>query len=679
MKRYQELIQKLNRYNEAYYTLDESLVTDEEYDRLYDELVAIEQKNPAIISPESPTQRIGGDVLQVFRKKEHTVPLQSLDKEHTIEGMNLFFDKVQQATGGLSSFTVEPKYDGIAIVLRYEDGFFAEGRTRGKDGLTGEVVTEQLKTIKSIPRTVPHRGTFEAKGEVVMPKASFHALNASLLEQYEKAREKLVDPSPSDLEKLRKKYILSNPRNGAAGAIRNLDPAITAKRKLDCIVYDLLYSESLDFTSQTEMHTFLRNNHFHSNPSAIVVHTKEELQKALASIHASRSTFEWDIDGAVVKLNETKPREVLGNTVKFPKWAMAYKFEATEKTTTLLDVTLGVGRTGKITPVAVLKPVSFEGTEVSRATLNHFQDIERKGLTIGTDVFIRRSGDVIPEILRAVPGKKGKPIQTPSHCPACGSLLIRKTLQKRGTNIHGAHLYCPNEDGCPAQSIRSIVHFASKEGMDITGLSEKTIDRLFQSNLISSIPDLYRLTMDDLLSVEGFKKQKADNLLSAIRSSKHVSLHVFLYSLGIPHIGKKRATLLAEALGSVEAFKNAHVNDFLPVQDVNDTVAESLYEYFQSPHNINLIDTLLSLGVTPVHKAAQNGGKFYGKTFVLTGTMKQKRTTIKAYIEEHGGRVSGNVSSNTSVLVAGENAGSKLIKARSLRIPVWSEEDLWKS
>lgn len=646
MDRYRQLIDEISKLNYHYYTLDEPLVSDKEYDNLYDELVQLEASHPEWKSPESPTNRVGGDVLSKFAKKEHTVPLYSLEKSQTYDGIRKFINDVKKEFPE-ATFVLEQKMDGLAIVLRYENGYLVEARTRGT-GKIGEIITDQVKTIRSIPLRVTYQEVMEPRGEVFMPISGFKEYNAALKE----------DEVP-----------LKNPRNGAGGALRNLDPKVTAMRPLDAFLYDIPYIEGTTFETQEEMMETLKENRIKVNPYFYVTDSADEIIKKLEEMKEIRPTLNWDIDGMVIKVNELHIREELGYTSKFPKWAIAYKFEAIEETTKLNVVSWEVGRTGKLTPLAHLEPVDIEGTTVTKATLNNYDDILRKGVKTGAEVFIRRSNDVIPEIMGIVEGSVGDEIEKPTNCPECGSLLIEV----------GAHLFCPNSEECSAQSIGKFIHFASREAMNIDTFSIKTAEQLFNAGLIrDSFVDLYRLNKADLLMLDRFGEKKADKLLDAIETSKTRPLQAFLFALGIKHSGKGTAERILRYYNNIEDVMNASVDDFLKIEDIGQVVAESLYDYFHNEKNSKMIEDLKELGVTMQHEVAETSSNtFGGMTFVLTGKVSRPRREIEEFIKQNGGKTSNSVSKNTNYLVAGEAAGSKLAKAHKLNVPVISEDELF--
>ena len=666
--RYQELVTLLNQYNHEYYTLDNPSVTDEVYDKLYDELIHIEQSGTVAITPNSPSLRVGGDVLDKFEKAPHTIPLTSLDKAQTYEKLEKFLEDMNKLFPFSLTFSLEYKFDGSSFVLRYEKGQLIHARSRG-NGKIGELITEQVKTIKSIPLSIPYQGTIEVQGEVYCPLDKFQAFNEKQLTLFLQDIAKLpYEPSEKELEKMREKYILKNPRNGASGAIRNLNPKITATRPLDAFLYNVPHIEGHTFETQKEMMQFLHEQGFKVNPYFEVFSTMEELIPLIEKVKTIRKELNWDIDGMVIKVNECSLREEIGVTQKYPKWAIAYKFEAAEKQTPLLHVPIETGRTGKITPVAEFEPIEFDGVTVTRATLNNFDDIKRKGVKLGSTIIVRRSNDVIPEVMGIVEGTGEGDIPLPTHCPSCDSPLEKD----------GVHLFCRNHTDCPAQSIGRFTHFASRDAMNIDTCSEKTVEQLYEAGLIKTFSDLYKLKAEDLVGLERFGKRKAEKLIDAIHVSKTRPLSAVLYALGIRQVGLGTVERLLNRFASLDELIHASLDTLTSVDDVGDIVAKSIYDYFREPKHVALLEELVSLGFTLHHEAKeQASNRFEGKTFVITGTLSRPRKEIEGYIKENGGKTSGSVSKKTNYLVAGADAGSKLAKAESLSVAVVSEEELY--
>ena len=635
-ERMKELVKLLNKYAYQYYVLDEPTVADVQYDALYNELSALE-KETGIVLPDSPTRKIGGDPIKEFAPHRHIKKLYSLDKCNSYDELREWSEKIKKVAPD-AVYTLEYKLDGLTLCLTYENGYFKGAATRG-NGEVGEDVTAQVSTIKSIPLSVPYKGVFEAQGEGIM--------RLSALKKY---NETAVEP-------------LKNARNGVAGAIRNLDPKVTASRNLDIIFYNVNYIESENIASQRENIDFLKRNSFKTD-MLFVTSDIEEIIKKIDSV--DRKSLDFLIDGMVIKVDDLALRERLGYTDKFPRWAIAYKFEAEETTTILEDVQWNVGRTGKLTPLAILEPVELCGATIRRATLNNYDDIQRKKVKIGSRVFIRRSNDVIPEILGVSEDNGGKEIPVPTVCPACGSDLVRD----------GAHIYCPNEGDCPPQIIGRLTHFAEKDCMDIRGVSEKSIEGLHEKLGVRFPTDLYSLTRDDLARLDGFKDKKIDNFLASVEKSKSVPLDRFINALGIENIGKKSARDLAERFGSISELMKADEATLVEVDEIGDIVAESITSYF-GKHGW-LIEKFKEIGIDPKFNVVKpTGGVLTGKKLVLTGTLPTlTRTEATELIEKAGGTTSSSVSKSTDYVLAGENAGSKLDKARSLGVKIITENEL---
>ena len=635
-ERMKELVKLLNKYAYQYYVLDEPTVADVQYDALYNELSALE-KETGIVLPDSPTRKIGGDPIKEFAPHKHIKKLYSLDKCNSYDELREWSEKIKKVAPD-AVYTLEYKLDGLTLCLTYENGYFKGAATRG-NGEVGEDVTAQVSTIKSIPLSVPYKGVFEAQGEGIM--------RLSALKKY---NETAVEP-------------LKNARNGVAGAIRNLDPKVTASRNLDIIFYNVNYIKGENIASQRENIDFLKRNSFKTD-MLFVTSDIEEIIKKIDSV--DRKSLDFLIDGMVIKVDDLALRERLGYTDKFPRWAIAYKFEAEETTTILEDVQWNVGRTGKLTPLAILEPVELCGATIRRATLNNYDDIQRKKVKIGSRVFIRRSNDVIPEILGVSEDNGGKEIPVPTVCPACGSDLVRD----------GAHIYCPNEGDCPPQIIGRLTHFAEKDCMDIRGVSEKSIEGLHEKLGVRFPTDLYSLTRDDLARLDGFKDKKIDNFLASVEKSKSVPLDRFINALGIENIGKKSARDLAERFGSISELMKADEATLVEVDEIGDIVAESITSYF-GKHGW-LIEKFKEIGIDPKFNVVKpTGGVLTGKKLVLTGTLPTlTRTEATELIEKAGGTTSSSVSKNTDYVLAGENAGSKLDKARSLGVKIITENEL---
>lgn len=650
----EELVEELNKYAYEYYVLGNSSVTDKDYDKKYYELVDLE-KETGYKLPYSPTQRVGDVILPEFKKYTHKARLWSLDKAQTLEEIrewhnrNVKFLEEYNRTSDEElpplKYILTKKFDGLTINLSYdENGVLVTGATRGT-GAIGEDVTAQVKTIKSIPLKIDCHDFLEIHGEAIMTTEAFEKYNSEA-------------ETP-----------LKNLRNGAAGALRNLNVAETAKRNLSAFFYDVGYKEGAPFKTYMEMLNFIKTKGFPMDDYIRECKTLDEIQKEIDYIRDIRFDLNYDIDGLVIAIDDIRTRELLGYTVKFPKWAIAYKFEAQEATTKLLDVEWNVGRSGRVSPTAILDPVELAGVTVKRATLNNMDDIARKGVRLGAEVFVRRSNDVIPEIMGVVPEslEGTKEIEEPKVCPACGAHLVHE----------GVHIYCENTLGCKPQMVKTIVHFAGREAMNIAGFSEKTAEQLFEKLDIRDISDLYKLEYEKLLDLDKFGPKKAQNLLDAIEKSKDCTLEAFLYSLGIPNVGVKTAKDLVKRFESLENLEKATFEELVSVQDVGEIVARSIIEFFKEERTLKVINELLSLGVNPHYKKKEVlESPFMGKTVVVTGTLENySRTSIKEKLESLGAKVSGSVSKKTDFVIAGEAAGSKYDKAKSLGVTILNEEE----
>ncbi|WP_339322500.1 NAD-dependent DNA ligase LigA [Paenibacillus sp. FSL W8-0194] len=659
MSTMEQLVAELNKLNYHYYTLDKPLISDKEYDALYDRLVALE-KESGVVLPDSPTQRVGGELLKGFVQHRHLAPLWSLDKAQNADQLQSWNARVAKLVADYNSknpdnplpqpsYAIELKFDGLTLNLTYKDGRLVQAATRG-NGVVGEGILAQVKTIKSVPLTIPYKeGTIEVQGEGIM--------NLSVLEKYNQTA---AEP-------------LKNARNAAAGALRNLNPKVTAERKLSAFFYNVGYSDNIRFESHKEMMDFLRDNHFKVNPYIFYFENFDDVTKQLEDIQERRAGLDYLIDGAVVKIVDMRTREALGYTDKFPRWAVAYKFEAEETTTVLESVSWEVGRTGKITPVARVEPVELAGVTVQNCTLNNIGDIERKNLkhALGTRVFIRRSNDVIPEILGKVTEESdGEEIVYPEHCPACGFPLEQR----------GAHLFCNNRLDCKPQIIGRITHFASRDAMDIETFSVMTAEQLYNELNVREPADLYTLTFEDLIKLDRFGEKKANNLLAALEKSKDRDLASFLFALGIPNTGKSTTKMLADHFRDLHAIMNATVEELIALPDVGGIVAESIVSFFADPFMKSGIERMLALGVKAkapeAPQVVSTDSFFSGKTVVLTGTLHQlTRDEAAKRLEALGAKVTGSVSSKTDLVIAGEKAGSKLTKAQQLGIQVIEDED----
>lgn len=631
-----QMVDQLNRWAHEYYVLDAPSVPDTVYDALYDRLVLLE-KQTGVTLPDSPTHRVGGQPLKSFSQHRHLKRLYSLDKVQSFGQLREWLQKVNAAVGEVL-FTVELKYDGLTINVTYDDGNFVGAATRG-NGVVGEDVTQQVKTIRTVPLSIPFKGKCELQGEGIM--------KLSELDRYNHKH-------PSDR--------LKNARNAAAGAIRNLDPKVTAERNLDVVFYSSGYEEGLDVASQRELVEFLRHNGMVTNHVFRTAKTFEEIKAVIEEIGAMRSSLDFLIDGVVIKVDDFAIREQLGFTDKFPKWAVAYKFDAEQVTTRLVDVEWQVGRTGKLTPIGNLEAVELCGATIRRATLNNYGDILRKKLKRDALVFVRRSNDVIPEILGAAE-EGGEEIPMPERCPACGGELQQA----------GANLYCVNAENCPPQIAARISHYCSRPACDIEGISDKTVYQLMKLG-VTSVADLYDLTKEQLLRLEGFKEKKAQNILDALEKSKSVGLAQFIYALGLDNVGVVTARDLAAKFGSVEALRQATQQQLTEIDGVGEVVAEGIVQYFSEKQNLDIIAKLRDAGIDPqLQKAAT--GVFSGKKVVLTGKLlNYTREEASKIIQNLGGEVSSSVSKTVNLVLAGEDAGSKLDKARSLGIEIIDEE-----
>lgn len=638
----EEMVETLNRWAYEYYVLDAPSVSDQHYDALYDRLTALEKKEGRVL-PDSPTRRIGGEPLKNFEKYNHLEKSYSLDKVQSFNELEAWVTKIKTAYPG-AVFTVEYKYDGLNLSITYENGLLIRAVTRG-NGVTGEVVTRQVETINSVPLSIEYKELIEVRGEGYMKRSSLAAYN-----------EKHADEP------------LKNTRNGVAGAIRNLDPTVTAGRKLDMVFYSLGYN-TLKLRSQTELNEFLKENRFATNGVFRRCETYEEIRAVIEEIGRTRDSLDFDIDGVVIKTDDFALREELGYTEKFPRWAVAFKFEAEEVVTKLLKVTWMPGRTGKVTPIGHLKPVELCGATISRATLNNIGDIRKKSLKTNSDVYVRRSNDVIPEVLGlAEEGEESEEIKAPEVCPVCGTPLIER----------GALLYCPNRNGCSEQIVARLELYCSKDGADIEGLSEKTLKLFYEKLGVISPDGLYALKTSQLMELEGFKEKKAAKITNSIEKSKEMSLPAFLYALGIENVGTKTAADLAERYGSLEKIMQASVEELTAIEDIGEVVAGSIKDYFSDAENVKMIGRLLAAGVKPIYSEKKEG-IFSGMKFVLTGELEGLvRSEAKKLIEEEGGEVMSSVTKNTDIVVAGENAGAKLEKALKLNVEIWDKARLIK-
>jgi DNA ligase (NAD+) len=638
MNRQRQLVDILNKWAYEYYVLDAPTVSDKEYDALYDELRKLEEQSGEVY-PDSPTRRVGGEPIKAFEKHTHIARLFSLDKSVTEDEVRAFITRVEKAGGENAEYTVEYKFDGLTVCLTYDKGEFVRATTRG-NGVVGEDVTAQVLTIRSFPMKISYQGTLEVRGEAV--------IRLSVLEKYNQTA---AEP-------------LKNARNAAAGAIRNLDPKITQARKPDIYFYDVNYQSEGELLSQTQAHDFLVKEGFKVFPYFCVCKSGEEVLAALAHIEKERREIDVLTDGAVIKVNDSALREEMGSTDKFPRWAMAYKFEAEEVTTLLKDVIWQVGRTGKLTPLALLEPVELGGATVSRATLNNYGDIVRKDVKIGSRVLVRRSNEVIPEILgKTEHYEHSREVDKPTLCPACQTPL----------NEVGAHLFCPNKN-CVPRIVAKLDHYAGKNAMNIDGFSESTAQTLVEKGLIKTFADLYRLTAEQLATLEGFKDKKISNLLTEIQKSKTPTLDAFFFAIGIDGVGRVAAKDLAARFKSVENLQNATVEELVAMDNVGEITANAIKEYFADEDNLSQLADLAAVGVTPTWNDVKIEGVFSGQSVVLTGSLTSfKRSEAQKLIEANGGVCQSSVTAKTTLVIAGEEAGSKLEKAKKLQIQIIDE------
>lgn len=641
MDKMRALVDKLNKYAYEYYVLDAPTVPDAEYDRLYDELKELEAETGERL-PDSPTRRVGGEPVKAFARHEHIARLYSLDKAVTEDEMNAFFTRVAKA--GEATYVVEYKFDGLTICLTYEDGRFVRAATRG-NGTVGEDVTAQALTIKSFPLAISYKGTLEVRGETV--------IRLSVLDEYNKTA---AEP-------------LKNARNAAAGAVRNLDPAVTAARRPEILFYDVNYMSEEVVHSQEEAIEFLKKEGFQTFGHTRLCKTGEEVLDAIAEIDIERKKLDVLTDGAVVKVNEFSVRDAMGYTDKFPRWAIAFKFEAEEAVTTVEDVIWQVGRTGKLTPLAHVAPVELAGATVRRATLNNLGDIRRKDIRKGSKVLIRRSNEVIPEILRAVEHTgESVDIEKPEVCPYCGEKLTEE----------GANIFCTNKN-CRPRVVAQLANFASKGAMDIDGFSEMTAALFYDELGVRAFSDLYALDKQKLSGLEGFGEKKIRNLLRAVEGSKNVPLDRFIFALGIGGVGKVASKDLARRFKSMGALQAATEQELIAMENIGEKTAADIVGYFADEGNRAEIEKLFAAGVKPFVKEGQAVGVFTGENVVLTGTLQKfRRSEAQKLIEEAGGACQSAVTQKTTLVVAGESAGSKLDKAKSLGIRVIGEEEFIK-
>ncbi len=647
----EKLREELNRHNHNYYVLDNPTISDFEYDAMMQKLIKLEEENPELKDPSSPSVRVGGAVLDKFEQVSHQVQMQSLSDVFSREELFEFDERVKNGLEGREyEYVVEMKIDGLSVSLEYENGEFKRGSTRG-DGNIGENITENLKTVKSIPLRLENAPEFlEVRGEVYMPKSSFERLN----EEREMEGESLF----------------ANPRNAAAGSLRQLDSAVTAKRNLDIFIFNIQQINGKELKGHRESLDYLEDLGFKVSPVRNVVNSIEAAYEEIEKIGESRGNLPFDIDGAVIKIDSFAQRELLGETTKVPKWATAYKFPAETKETVVEDIVVQIGRTGVITPNAVFTPVRVAGSTVSRATLHNADYIKEKDIRIGDTVRIRKAGDIIPEVVEVVLEKRPentKAYEMPLVCPACGEKLVREDGE--------AAIRCISSE-CPAQAVRRVIHFASRDAMDIDGLGSEIVDQLIDCGLISDVADLFTLKFEDVVKLERFADKSAQNLINAIENVKKNNLDKLIFGLGIRHIGVKAAKNLAKHFKNMDNIINAETEEIAEIEDFGMIMAKSVSNYFKEDSNLEMIERLKTSGLNMEYESDAKSAIFEGKTFVLTGTLPTlKRNDAKRMIEENGGKASGSVSKKTDFVIAGDEAGSKLKKAQELGITIITEEE----
>jgi len=648
-ERYEQLKNTLNEHSYKYYVLDNPDITDEQYDRLMRELIAIEDENPSLITSDSPSRKIGGTVLEGFETVTHQVPMQSLQDAFSFEELKEFDTRVKNVIGDKALYCVEQKIDGLSVSLEYVDSIFVRGSTRG-DGVTGEDVTENLKTVKSIPlklrEDIPY---LEVRGEVFISRPDFARINSEREENGEST--------------------FANPRNAAAGSLRQLNSAVAAKRNLDIFVFNIQQIEGRKVESHLEGLELLRKCGFKVISNDKGFNTIEEAFSEIERIGSIRKDLYYDIDGAVIKINDLSQREILGSTAKTPRWAIAYKYPAEKQKTKIKDIVVAVGRTGVLTPAAELEPVFIAGSTVSRATLHNVDFIAQKDIRIGDTVVIQKAGDIIPEVVEVVTDERDgneRKFSMPENCPACGARVHREEGE--------AAYRCTGAD-CPAQAIRKIIHFVSRDGMDIEGLGPQIIEKLVENKLISNSSDLYYMEKDALAALDKMGEKSADNILNALEKSKSNGMERLLYALGIRHIGAGASKLISKKFGDIYALFDATAEELSAIGDIGDIMADSVVEFFSQPHTREFIDRLKAAGINMSYVAEEEtDNRFEGLTFVLTGTLESfGRKEASEIIERYGGKVSGSVSKKTNYVVAGEAAGSKLDKANELGVTVLTE------
>ncbi len=651
-KRIDELKKTLNHHAKLYYINDAPEISDYEYDKLFYELVALETENPEFLTDDSPTQRVGGAALDKFEKVTHSVRMGSLSDVFSYEEIEDFVEKTEKALGRSTIFSVEPKIDGLSVSLEYQNGKFTIGSTRG-DGITGENVTENLKTVKTIPLSVPEAlPLLEVRGEVYMPRKNFEALNQKREENGE--------------------ALFANPRNAAAGSLRQLDSKITASRGLDIMVFNVQRIEGKSFASHMEELDWLEAQGFHVIPDRIRAGSAAEIIRHIEKLGALRDSLPYDIDGMVIKCDDLAERIEIGENTSTPKWAIAYKFPPERKPTKLLDIVIQVGRTGVLTPKAILEPVRLAGTSVSAATLHNIDFIRERDIRLGDTVYVQKAGDIIPEVVSVEMKERTEdavPYEMPTVCPSCGEPVMKDDE---------AATRCTNPN-CPAQLERSITHFASRDAMDIDGMGPAVVRLLLDAELIHDVADIYHLKKEELAELDRMGEKSAQNLIDAAEKSKQSGLDRLIYALGIRNIGEKAAKALATTFGSIDTLAKATKEELIAIPDFGEITADCVISYFSHPQTADFIEKLKACGVLTTYEAEISDQVFAGMTFVLTGTLPNlSRDEAAAIIEKHGGKASSSVSSKTTYVVAGEKAGSKLVKAQNLGIAVIDEETLLK-
>lgn len=645
--RAKELRDLLNYHSHKYYVEDSPEIGDYEYDMLQRELAAIEKEFPELITPDSPTQRVGGSADGMFEPVVHTVPLESLQDAFSFDEVRAFDARVKEIFPD-AEYVVEPKIDGLSVALEYENGVFVRGSTRG-DGVTGEDVTANLRTVNSIPlRLKTDVESIEVRGEVYMPKKVF----AALVEEQEQNGEKTF----------------KNPRNAAAGSLRQKNPAITATRKLDIFVFNIQHYSGNDITAHKQSIDYLKTLGFKTVPFYNKFSNIDDVIAELNRIGEIRSSLPFDIDGAVIKTDSFAQRAEIGSTAKFPRWALAYKYPPEEKETTVVDIEVAVGRTGVLTPTAVFEPVLVAGSTVSRATLHNQDFIDEKDIRLGDRVVIRKAGDIIPEVIRVVSHKENSErFVLPEICPSCGAAVIREEDE--------AAVRCVNPE-CPAQLLRNLIHFCSRDAMDIEGMGDAVLEKLVESGMLTKASEIYTLKKEDFMTLEGFKDKSSQNLVDAVEKSKGNDLSKLVFALGIRHVGQKAGKILADHFGSMDALMNASLEDLTAIEGFGGIMAQSVVDYFALEQSKREIEALAALGVNMASQKEKIDNRFEGKTFVLTGTLPTySRNEASELIEKYGGKTASSVSKKTSYVLAGEEAGSKLVKAQTLGVTIITEEE----